>query len=132
MIASGVVNIISGIAIMNGVQYGEHSDYIYWVFEELKTLDFIYGICCILLGVFAIYVRMRLVSYYKNGPQMLNVFYIVNAAVGLVYVISVLTIIDRDVPITITSYFTSVGISVAMIAANTVYFKKRANLFTKD
>lgn len=131
LFASGVLNIISGITAMTGSQYGGLQGLVYMYFGGLQALDIIYGICCIALGAFAIYVRMRLAGYYKNGPQMLNVLYIAAVALSLIYVIGVSIVVGGDVPLNFASTIVSAGVSVAMVVANTVYFKKRAHLFTK-
>lgn len=116
---------------MTGSQYGGLQGLLYMYFGGLQALDIIYGICGIALGAFAIYVRMRLAGYYKNGPQMLNVLYIAACAINLIYVIGVSIIVGSEVSLNFASSFVNIGISAAMVVANTVYFKKRAHLFTK-
>ena len=131
LFASCVLNVIAGISALTGAQYQGAQDWVYLFFEGLQALDIFYGVCCIAIGVFAIYTRMRLAGYYKNGPQMLNILYIAGIVSSLIYVIGVSIIVGNDTPLNFASTFASLGISAAMIVANTIYFKKRANLFTK-
>ncbi len=116
---------------MTGAQYEGAKDLVYIWFGGMQALDMIYGLGCIVVGVLAIYTRMRLAGFYKNGPQMVNLCYIAGIAVGLIYIIGTSIILGGDVPLNYTSIFTNIGISAAMVVANTVYFKKRAHLFTK-
>ena len=130
LIAGGILNILSGILYMTGAIYGDMADTVYDVFDELLGINVIFGLACIGLGIFGFYVWKRLSGYYENGPKMLNRLYLGNAIATLFYAIIVAAIVGGDVDV--SSSFGSFAVSMAMVACNTTYFKKRAHLFTKQ
>ena len=131
LFASCVLNVLGGIMMFTGSQYQGMASLVYAYFDGLQALDIINGVGCIAVGVLAIYARMRLAGYYKNGPQMLNAVYIAGIAVSLIYMIGASIVVGGDVELNFASSIGSLGISAAMVVANTIYFKKRAHLFTK-
>lgn len=127
--AGAVLNVISGFSMITGMQYGEEAGLVYAFFEGLQMLDVFIGICTIALAGLGIYTRFRLAGFYKNGPKMLTMTYACGIAISLIYLIGAASIVSAEV--IDSSSIASLAGSAVMIAINTVYFKKRAALFTK-
>lgn len=134
LFASAILNASNGIQMLTGSQYGGEMEkrLVYALFDGLETLDMIMGIAMIALAGFAVYTRIRLAGYYKNGPKMLLIIYIANIALSLIYVIGISSIVSAEyLGSTLSSLYSSMAVSIAMTIANYSYFKKRAHLFTK-
>ncbi len=139
LFAGAVLNAIGGILSITGAKYlyeGENiSELYYEIFEGLQAVDVIYGIVCIGLAIFGIYVRVQLANFKTNGPKMLNTLYALVASTGLLYVISVNIVVNNnslavaDTEDITVSAISSLIVSVIMIIANSVYFKKRQHMF---
>ncbi len=130
LFAGAVLNAINGFASLTGAQYGEYKDAVYNYFESLKIIDVIFGIACLGLAAFGIYVRTRLAGFCKDAPQLLIKLYTFAIAASVLYLIAISAIAsDNGVNIDLSSSFASVAISVIMLFANLTYFNKRAHLF---
>ena len=129
LFASALINLATGLNMLTGGQYGDLTNRVYAMFKDLKTVDTLFGLLLIGLAAFAIYTRFRLSGFYKNGPLMLNISYGANAVIGIAYAVAVDSatkgLVDGE------SQVLSVIVSIAMIIANAIYFKKRAHLFVK-
>ena len=134
LFASAVLNIGSGISQITGLAYGEMADLVYRIFDGIQTLDIIVGIGLFAVAALAIYARIRLAGYRKNGPKALNAVYLATAAVQLIYIIGIFIIAPNGIAeeIDFSTNITSIAISIGMVSANTTYFKKRAHLFVND
>ena len=132
LFAGALLNLISGIMQLTGGHYGEEKELVYYVFSDMKTVDLIFGILLIFLAVFGVYTRFQLSSYRRRGPTCLNVLYIANIILSLAYLIaaSALTQINI-VELGGASMITSLVVSICMVVVNTIYFKKRSQLFVK-
>lgn len=133
LFASAVLNAISAISMLTGAMYDGSAKLVYAFFDGLKTLDTLMGIGLLVLAALAIYTRFRLSGYRKNGPAMLNTVYLVVAGLQLMYIIGAYSILPEIVAkeLDITSPIISIVVSVAMVAVNTTYFKKRKHLFVQ-
>ena len=135
LFASAVLNAINGITLLTGSAYGELKEAVYKFFDGLQIVDILVGLSCLAVAGFAIYTRMRLAGFYKNGPKMLNNLYISAAAINLIYVIAATSIVNSKQSLydlsSGGSFYVSIAVSVVMVIANTAYFKKREHLFTK-
>ena len=132
LFASAVFNVVNAITCMTGSQYGISKSLVYSYFGGLKALDIIYGLVLFALAAFAVYVRMRLAGYCKNGPELLNKLYLLSGGLSLLYVVIASIIVsDGDYDLAYTSGIISLSVSVIMVAINTAYFKKRQHLFTR-
>ena len=120
-----------GLNMLTGSIYDMDADQIYYVFPGLQSVDKTFGLGSIILAGFAVYTRFRLAGFKKDGPKMLQLLYIANGLLGLVYTIAATTAVDGVVTIDFSSSIVGIIGAVIMVAANHVYFKKRAHLFTK-
>ena len=135
LFAGAVMNALSGIGLLTGAAYGEYADAVYETFQGLMPLDMLVGVILLALAAFEVVVRFRLAKYCKNGPKLLIILYVVILAVNLVYAVSasaILSTVPGTETLDIASQVSSTCTSVAMIVANTVYFKKRSHLFVND
>ena len=139
----GVINIINGISMFTGAQYNREmgegaAKIVYDAFPELKTVDVIYGILLIALGIFAFVTAYRLLYKLKGSPKLLLIRYAASAAVGIIYIIAAASILGKFsnaygaeidyAEVFLEAVFTAI-ISVLLIVLNRIYYKKRAHLF---
>lgn len=83
------------------------------------------GVICVVLAVWAIYVRFRLAGFRRNGPKM----YILFLAINCVFQVLNLVIAFGGDITTTSSAVGSVVSSVLMLVLTNIYYKKRAELF---
>ncbi len=134
LFAGAALNIINGILGLTGGQYSGDADLVYAVFGGLQIVDIIYGLFCVALGAFMIYVRFQLAGYRANGPKYVLVVYAAAASISFIYAIAVSVIISEsysgfDTSSIISSAIVNIITSVIMIVANKVYFDKRKFMF---
>ena len=134
LFAGAVLNALTGISMLTGTIYGSLADEVYDLFEDLQAFDMAIGVAMLAIAAMGIYVRFRLSGYHKNGPAMLNILYVAAAIVQLVYVIGVYAMLPEDGKdaLNLSSTFSSIAVSIAMVAVNTKYFKNREHLFVND
>ena len=137
LFAIGILNVIGGITALTGAQYtaenGENvSKAVYVLFPDLKTIDIIYGIACVLLGVFQFYIRFQLAKYKAKAPSYILAMYVATAVITAIYSFAVVGIVPDE----IVSHSELIGQGVgAIIGAgvmaflNKIYFDKRKHLF---
>ena len=132
LFAGAVLNVIAAITSLTGAQYtyaGQNmSEIVYATFPGLQAVDLIYGIVIIALAVLQVLCRFRLAGFYKNGPMLLVLIYVVNFVSSIIYIIACSTMVEG---IDISSTIPSLVMSVVMAVVNYVYFKKREHLFTR-
>lgn len=133
LFASAVLNAINGFMLLTGATYDGGAELVYRMFDGLQGVDSLVGILSLALAALAIFTRFQLAGYKKSGPMLLLAVYAGNAVVNLVYVIGVSAILPELVrnAIDFTSFYSGIVTSIAMIAINAAYFKKRAHLFVK-
>ena len=93
-----------------------------------------YIIPCVLslsLEGVAIYVRFRLAGYYKNGPSMLLVMYLLFIFYNLIFNAGLIVIGKRLYITDIFNMVISAIGTVIIIILNKLYFDKRKHLFVK-
>ena len=130
LFAGAILNLISGISMLNGT-YTENAELVYGFFDGWEALDQLTGALMIGAAVLGFVTRFRLSGYCKNGPTLLKLTYVAAAAINLVYVIGINSILSSAMlsQLDFTSFYTSIAVSIAMVAANHVYFDKRSHLF---
>ena len=73
---------------------------------------------------------MQLAKFRKNGPKFLTICYVIGIVIALLYIILVSAVTGIPFGELIdASTIISLVFSGAMLAANIVYFNKRASLF---
>ncbi len=132
LFASGIINIIGGFGIMSGAHYTDEygnnfSNQIYRLFSELKFIDFLMGLICIGIGVYAFIVRAKLAEFRANAPKLFIYMYGIDIGINLLYgfMISMVTPIGIFEIVDVKDLI----ISVFMIVVNKIYFENRAHLF---
>ena len=133
LFASAVLNAVNGINLFTGEIYDGAAELVYGVFDGLQALDMFVGGASVVLACMAIYVRIRLAGYYKNGPKLLNNLYLAVIAVQLIYIIGVYIIFeDAAEAVDFGGAYVNIAYGCAMMGANASYFKKREHLFVKE
>lgn len=130
LFAAALLNTASGLKLLTGSVYGEEADQIYAFYDGLKGLNVVTGLGLIGMAVLAIVTRISLANYKKNGPKMIVALNLISAAIGLVYVIGVNSILSAaNVHIDTSSDYSSLVSSLILALINYNYFKKRAHMF---
>ena len=130
-----IINIIFGLNYLTGGIYFVQSNgvttanFVYSFFGNgLKTLDMIFGILMVGVGVFSIYTRFRLSNYKINGPLCVYILYGVSPVLTLFYNIGVGAITGISGVVSVGS-FASIVVACVLIFANYRYFTKRKGFF---
>lgn len=133
--ASAALYVISGILTIIGAQYTGYAELVYAFIPSLRILDIVYGIAQLGLAVLAFITAFKLLKLKRGAPKLLTLLYIVSIVTAVVYVVVFAIILLNygsdlgDLVSAFASTFSSIGISVFMIIANSIYYKKRAHLF---
>lgn len=125
LIASAVLNVINGISYLTGSIYSGN-DFVYIVFPSLMYLDKIYGVCTIVMAIFAIFVRTKLAKFRKGAIKLYYAFLIAATIVNSIYLIVLKSIVPS---VGIASNIGSIIGFVILLVINNIYFKKREHLF---
>lgn len=97
------------------------------MFYPHESANFLYGICLLGLAVAAIYTRMQLAAFKKNGPMLYIILSVASGVVGFIYSFNMsLEFANRMMW---TSSITTLVVSIVLVVLNVIYFKKRAELF---
>ena len=134
LFAAAVINIISGLAAITGGQYGVDTELIYKNVPGLQTIDVLYGIALIGMGILALVTRSQLKNFRVNGPKLVSVLYGAGGAVSLIYVIAVSTAMQNSLLGSFynpdySSYIVNLITTVVVLICNIIYFNKRKHLF---
>lgn len=127
---SAVLNFVTGILTATGLIYnmetGVTAEQIYNFFGiALRIHDIIFGLLLIVIAVIAVTARQHLKAFKKTGPKLLYTIYIIDLALSIIQPLFSGVVVGT----TITIDWTSLAGSVAILAANITYFKKREHLF---
>lgn len=130
---SALTGVVNGYSIMTGSHYDVSDwqlDYIYNVFDGLKTLDVVTGIAFIALGIFALITRFVLAGFKKAGPAMYLGLLTANIVFSIIYIAVFCSIVDSMDGIT-SSTLVNLVTCIALLIANAIYFKNRKHMFVK-
>ena len=132
--AGAVLNIISGILALTGSVYGEEKELVYHFFPTMESVNVVYGILCVGLGIFGFYTAYNMLNFKKGAPKLLTILYAAACVISLVYIVAVFVIVTDKVRGLDTSDLWLTGgmnlaVSILMILVNNVYYKKREHLF---
>lgn len=139
----GVMDIINGITGLTGGQYNREmgdgaAKIVYAAFPGLKTVDVIYGILVIGLGIFGFVTAYRLLYKLKGSPKLLLILYAASAVISIVYLIIGMVILNNasnahgvelDTGRFILQAIWTAIIAVLLIVLNRIYYRKREYLF---
>ncbi len=149
LFAGAVLNALSGIFLLTGITY-KMSGFSAGQFYDMYgagyiALGIIYGFFCIGFAAYQIVVRTKLAAYKKSGPKMLINMYFIGSATGILYTVAEFLIVSSQYNIFtvldpaslgtaigsfIGSIIGSIISCVVFVICNSIYFKKRAHLFT--
>lgn len=130
---STLTGVVNGYSIMTGAHYDVTDwqlEYIYNVYDGLKTLDVITGVAFIALGIFALITRFVLAGFKKAGPIMYLGLLAANIVFSIIYIAVFCMIVDSADGIT-SSTIVNLVVCIALLIANAVYFKNRKHMFIK-
>lgn len=131
--AGAVLDLLNAVRLFTGMTYtqsGLSLDYVYRAYPALKTVDVVFAIFFVGLAVFTIYTRFQLAGYKTGAPGKLISLYIVGFVVAIAYSMAIASVLKVSISDVIGSdMLGSIIGSVVMVAANKVYYGKRAHLF---
>lgn len=142
--AGAVSNLILAILVMTGMYFQFMADLagapsggfadalreIYLEYSGLKSLNIMTGIFLIILAVYAVFARMRLVAFRKDAVFHVPVFYLLSAILCIAFFAKFGSIMGME------SDFKPFGIVLSVpgflhVLLNSIYYYKRRNLFNK-
>lgn len=131
--AGSLLNAVTGIRQVTGTSR-ENADILYSLAPSLKTCDIIFGILMILVAVLGVLTAIKLLQLSAMGPKLLMLLYIANAAISLIEMIVLVSIVKGNSKLemdssVLTSVIVSIVVSGIMVAINWIYFKKRESIF---
>lgn len=131
LFASAILNAYNGIRMITGTEYGEVKELVYAMFDGLQSVDILVGILVLGVAAIAIFARVRLAGFYKNGPALITALYAANVIVNLVYIVALYLVLPEGVfdYIEVADYVVNIVVACVMIGVNAVYFGKRKDLF---
>ncbi len=121
---------IEGILYVSGAIYQGDAELIYLYYGNgIKVLDVLYGTLLLGMAGFALYTRMRLAKFRKNGPLCYLIFLIVPTVGSVAYMLVLCLLTQQWHLLNFSSIFGSMVGMVVAIIVNYIYFKKRRVLF---
>lgn len=133
LFAGAILNVISGIFMIFGFQYGSNAQLYFSTYPSLKLIDIIFGCLTVLLGAYLLYVRFELAKLKKGAPIKLLISYGLNFLISASYLIVTTVLTSTDVGLDLgiigPEIFSLVLSSVVIIYFNKIYFDKRESLF---
>ena len=126
MIIGAVLNAISGIRVASGSVNGEY----YGEFPGLQGCDRFCGFATIILAVFQLYTRNSLNAFRKEGPALITILYAAGLAINVIYMLMASAAIPGSIgELFDLSNVSPLLLSLVMLTANYIYYKKRKALF---
>ena len=133
LFAGAVWNCIMGILYVSGAIYDMTdvpADLVYLVFPSLQAVDIIYGIICMALAAYGIFVRFMLAKYKKRSLICLYLLYCIVIFTEIVYLIIAASIIDASITDVMDTQSVMWLIwQIVFLVGSIVYFKKRKDMF---
>ncbi len=131
---SAASSLYNAIQVLSGAQYTysgiNQSELVYSFYSGLQAVDIIYGLLILALSVFCIVTRQKLKSFSKQGPQFVLWLYVGSMAIAVFYLIAATIVAEIKLyELLSTRIVISFIVSIIMVIANKVYFKKREHLF---
>ena len=128
----------TAMSVMSGSRFFGYADTIYSLFPGQSIIDFVYGIGCILIGIYTLVTRFRLAQFFRNASKMLYGVYFLDIIFSLFYLIATasITLIPfaqlSDTPMMgqIAMQMVCHIIAAALLLlVNMIYFRKRREMF---
>ena len=129
LILGGIVNIITGLCHPFGVQYtirGMDAAEVYRQIPRLRALDIFSAVISLGTGAFQFVVWKRLGGFYRNGPDLLTLMYVIYLVFGLIYNALASSLLG------VSTFGGAAGKliwSAVLLIVNRVYYSKRDALF---
>ncbi|MDO4539060.1 MAG: hypothetical protein Q4B54_12925, partial [Coriobacteriales bacterium] len=130
----GLSGVVSGLNYVLGLQYGDNVSQVYGYFPSMKTVDVIYGIVNIVVGILLVYARFRLKNFKANSISIYLFLPLVNAISTIIYLIAVSNVLHASLfseNMVSSSTFGLIVGNVILFVANYIYFGHRKHLFNE-
>ena len=132
--AAALINLMNGISLLTGAQYGEQAEDVYFAAPALKTLDTVCGAAMIAAAAFGFFAAYRLLSMKKGAPKLLLAVYVIAIVLQLGYSIPSAIIIKNamrmaDISRVILSGAANALFAGILLIVNMIYYDKREHLF---
>jgi len=133
LFASAILNLCHAAEIFLGTAHGVHTQTMYSIYDGLRAVDMTMAVLMIGFILLALTTRFYLAGFYKQGPTLLNVYYIANPVFNLIYLIALTAVLPASARGDAEhNLIGSVLGGVVMLILNKVYFDKRKHLFVND
>lgn len=131
LFAAMALNLLSAIGAFTGAQYGEDAEALYYMFENLKTVDILMGVVCILLAVGDLVARQKLSGFKRDAVRWYLGMMAASVVVSIVYIVAVCSVTGLSIVemMAQANLRASIWGSVVMLAVNYTYFQKRRDMF---
>lgn len=124
---SALGNLVTGIQLVTGLQYGDVQGMVYSTYPALKPVDVVMGLLSLGLMVWALVVRQRLAKFRQGAPKLYLLWIGVSMGVALCYLAAASLVLGQLV-MTGSIMGGMLG-NILLILSNLVYFQKREHLF---
>ena len=130
LFAGALLHLINTFLYCSGALYGTDSEIIYLIFPELHGLDIAMGVLSLLLCGATVLTRFMLTGLRRLGPWMYLGVYACNVLMSILYTVIACAVTGLSLGELISARdISQIITSIALIAANFVYFRNRTNAF---
>ena len=129
--ASAVVNVGTAIMCIDGTIniYDGQNELIVSNYSRLRTVLLIRGLVLLAIVAYTIYTRFQLAGFRVNAPRKLSIFYGLNLAASLLYLLAISSITHMTISSLVGEIVMQIFINILMIFINQNYYSKRLELF---
>ncbi|MBR5941937.1 MAG: hypothetical protein IKZ81_01160, partial [Clostridia bacterium] len=130
--AGAVLNLVNGVQVIKGDHYGGVADRVYSLFSAMRATDIIFGVVVLLIAALQFFTAIKLLGLRRGAPKLLIISYVSSLIASAAYVGAAMIIVNKPGiadELLSPAVIASLAISIIMICANAVYYKKRESLF---
>lgn len=119
--AGSILNLASGYVVFEFLSDMMNRKSYFWYPEISVTGLAIYGIMCVIFGIYGIVIRFKLANFRENAPQHLIAMNILSALIPL--------IVDKCFSLDMGTSLTMLAGGIVAALINSKYYGKRSSLF---
>lgn len=128
----GILNVIMGLQIATGLQYGKNAAQVYAYYPRLRAVDMVYGVAVILLGIALLITRFGLKKFKANAATMYIFYPLVALGISVAYYVAISVLLGSGVVTeSIGEFAPTMFGNIVLFIANYKYFGNRKHLFSE-
>lgn len=120
-------NIIGGIKMILGSDYGDIKDTLYGMYRGLQAVNVMYGICLFAWAGMEAVAAISIIKRKKLAIKIVPCMFLTGAVIMIAYMVIASLVIDQ--PVVPVWMIISTVTCIIMLFANKAYFGKRKNIF---